>query len=149
MSGAVLGALFCVVSLVLGASPAAAAPVAPAGDVPPGKYLVVKDVTGSERGNVVAPSGTDCTYPACGEVHNRSGHMLMVSRDANSHLSCGAVGPYAVLSNGQDSNGAPRYWKDTDCFAGTDCSVFYGGLLYRPYEYIRIYNPVWIYNVNC
>jgi hypothetical protein len=147
-SGAVAGALVCLASLVLVASPAAAAPAEPAAAAP-ARYLVVKDGTGNERDGVVSPNGTNCTYPACGEVHNRSGHMLMVSRDANSHWSCGDVGPYAVLSSGQDSNGAPRYWKDTDCFAGTDCSLFYGGVFYDPYEFIRIYNPVWIYSVNC
>jgi hypothetical protein len=126
-----------VLSVLLSLAFAPAAQAAPA----PTKYMVVEDAVGT--------LGTDCTYPACGEVHNRSGHQLIISRDANSHWSCGDIGPYAVLNHGEDSNGAPRYWKDTDCFAGTDCSIYYRYTWYRPYEFIRIYNPVWVTNVSC
>jgi hypothetical protein len=82
-------------------------------------------------------------------VHNRTGHWLRLSRDANSHWSCGAIGPYGILFDGEDSNGYPYYWPDVDCFAGYDCGIIYGLQTYDPGEYIRIYNPVWVYNLNC
>lgn len=123
-----------------------AAPSAAAADPEPAQRPGVLMIVDQADASDVGVMGTSCTWPACGEVHNRSGHLLMLSRDANSHFSCGDVGPYAVLSSGQSST---RYWPDTDCFAGTDCSVFYAGSWYSPYDYIRIYNPVWVYNVSC
>lgn len=138
--------LMAAVLAALGVAFSAAPSAAAAGPGPAQRSGILMIVDQTDVGGDVGTMGTSCTWPACGEVHNESGHLLMLSRDANSHFSCGNVGPYAVLSSGQSST---RYWPDTDCFAGTDCSVLYAGSWYSPYEYIRIYNPVWVFNVSC
>ncbi|MFV2125225.1 hypothetical protein ACFHWS_11840, partial [Micromonospora sp. LOL_013] len=120
----------------------------------PSNYVIAVDVLPEEsrkhhENSDTGTMGPSCTWPACGEVHNRSGQILRISRDSNSHTSCGAICPYGIIYDGEDSNGAPYYWEDVDCFAGYSCSVFYLGSFYDPGEYIRIWNPIWVYNVSC
>jgi hypothetical protein len=106
--------------------------------------------TPGQSGSAVPQGSGGCAWydPFCGVVHNRSGHYLYLSRDSWAHSYCDAHGPYGYLPDGTDSDGWFG-WPDTDCFAGTDCWIYYAGSWYAPYQWVRIYTDVWVYNVSC
>jgi hypothetical protein len=136
-------------------TPVASALVATGLEVNEARLLVASD-TPLEGEEILTPSAADCSawYEICGIVYNRSGRTLELRRDATSHLNCNPANPdlRRSLPSGQDSNkvGSPT-WPDVDCFRHniSGCTLFYRGVFYSPGSWIRIYNSVWIYNLNC
>ncbi len=121
---------------------AQAAPAAPE----PG-MIVVEEVVPAGADAPVQTMGTSCTWPACGEAHNRTGKSLEIDRDSSSHWSCKVDSDHRkTLKDGGDST---DYWKDTDCVRSKTCKVYFRGETYDPGEWIRLYNPTWFYNLNC
>ncbi|MGW4426611.1 hypothetical protein, partial [Streptosporangium sp. NPDC004631] len=115
---------------------------------PPENTIVMTDTP--PPGEVLAPPGPNCggiTDP-CGIVYNRTGGTLELSRDANSHFACGAIGPFRDLPNGQNSNayGWP-HWPDVDCVRSRSAYIVTNGRLYAPGKWIRIWTSHWFFGV--
>jgi hypothetical protein len=95
-----------------------------------------------------ASAGASCggILNPCGIVYNRSGGTLELSRDASSHLYCGATGPYRDLPDGKNSNayGSP-HWPDVDCVRSRNAWILTNGRIYPPGEWIRVWTSKWIY----
>lgn len=124
---------------LLGAAPAHADPA------PPKDAIVMSDTPPAGE---VAPLGATCggiTNP-CGIAYNRTGSTLQLSRDANSHFTCGAIGPYRDLPSGRNSNayGSP-HWPDVDCVRSRTHWIVTNGRVYPPGEWIRIWTSKWFY----
>ncbi|MCC5578869.1 hypothetical protein IMZ11_24895 [Microtetraspora sp. AC03309] len=98
--------------------------------------------------SVVLPMGASCggiTNP-CGIVYNRTGATLQLSRDANSHFTCGAIGPYRDLPSGKNSNAyGSTHWPDVDCVRSRTMWIVTNGRVYPPGEWIRIWTSKWFY----
>lgn len=139
-----LAAVTAAVSAVLGFTGTAQA--APA-DPEPGVIVVEEIVPVDAYAAPVQAAGTDCTWPVCGEAHNRTGKSLQIHRDSSSRWSCQPSGDKRkTLKSG---SGSTKYWEDTDCVRSTKCTIYFRGWKYSPGEWIRLYNPTWFYNVNC
>lgn len=129
----------------------------PAAALTPGQgVLLVSDEPLTDEDRLARPTAADCSawYEICGIVYNRSGRTLELRRDSTSHTSCSPANPdlRRYLASGQDSNkiGSPT-WPDVDCFRHntSGCTRFYRGVFWSPGSWIRIYNSVWVYNLNC
>ncbi|MCG5213076.1 hypothetical protein [Streptosporangium sp. KLBMP 9127] len=122
-----------------------AAPPAHAEPAPPKDTIVMSDTPPPGE---VAPLGASCgglTNP-CGIAYNRTGSTLQLSRDANSRLYCGAVGPYRNLPSGRNSNAyGPTHWPDVDCVRSNSRWIVTNGRVYPPGEWIRIWTSKWFY----
>ncbi|OZM72562.1 hypothetical protein CFN78_12995 [Amycolatopsis antarctica] len=110
--------------------------------------ILVEEVPASGE---VGALGEDCTWPACGEAHNRTGRTLQIHHNSSDRWSCQPAsdpdGPdRRDLRSGQDST---KYWEDTDCVRSTKCGIFFRGWYYSPGSWIRLYNPTWFYSLNC
>ncbi|ATE54897.1 hypothetical protein CNX65_17745 [Actinosynnema pretiosum] len=153
---AVLVALVGFVPSGMAASGVAAAGVAAAGDAPPrGGIVVVPVDTSAGADSAVEPFGANCggVLDPCGIVNNRTNRSLEAARDSSSHTSCSlwpdsSTHPRKTVASGRNSNQSPEYFKDTDCFRSTTCSVFYLGW-HSPGEWIRIWSSVYIYDLGC
>jgi hypothetical protein len=139
---ALITAFVAVIGLAATNAQAAAAQVAPEHG---GSALVMVD---APRDGEVTTLGTSCggVLNPCGIAYNRTGSTLQLSRDASSHLYCGAVGPYRDLPSGQNSNayGSPR-WPDVDCVRSNTRWIVTNGRVYPPGEWIRIWTSKWFY----
>lgn len=147
----VIGSAVVMATAVSGAMSADAATVASSGR-PTGGIIVV---AAESEGGTVAPFDSDCggIFDPCGIVNNRTNRSLEAARDSSSHTSCvlwsdTAKHPRKWVAPGRNSNQSPEYFKDTDCFRSTTCSVFYLGW-HAPGEWIRIWSSVYIYDLGC
>ncbi|GGS29896.1 hypothetical protein Snoj_26490 [Streptomyces nojiriensis] len=83
-----------------------------------------------------APAGSDdCSWPFCGVVYNRSGHTILIMRDASGPNDSDCTGDLiAYLPDGRASDKVTG-WKDTDCWTesfGTPWHRFSS-------------HPIWVY----
>ncbi|WP_067180175.1 hypothetical protein [Microtetraspora niveoalba] len=128
-----------------------------AGAAAAGAAAALLTMIGAPAAQAAAASSVPATVPArgascggitnpCGIVYNRTGGTLQLSRDANSHFTCGAIGPYRDLPNGKNSNayGSP-HWPDVDCVRSRTRWIVANGRVYPPGEWIRIWTSKWFY----
>ncbi|MGV9254085.1 hypothetical protein [Streptomyces sp. NPDC003697] len=82
-----------------------------------------------------SPAGGNCTYPACGVVYNRSGHVILVMHDASGPNDSDCDDDeIAYLPDGKASD-LYTGWKDVDCWTedfGTPWHRFSS-------------HPIWVY----
>jgi hypothetical protein len=126
-------------------------------DAPPGTIFVSDEPLAGETlmptQREITPMDATCggIFDPCGIVNNRTGDWLYLNRDSNATWSCDAAGPYRWLPDGWNSNSTSfnPVWPDTDCFTSDHCDILYAGFWYDPWEWVRIHNSVFVYNLSC
>lgn len=142
------GLVLAVLAGMLATAPASTAEPAPA---EPGTVMVV--AAGDEASAMDEHCGSIIPPKPCGIVFNLANHSLQAARDSKTHSGCDLWAdsknhPRKMVTPGRNTTQKPEAFEDTDCFRSTKCRVFYLGW-HDPGEWIRIWGPVFVFNINC